>query len=73
MYGGRDETKIYSDIWVYNLDNNDWKQINLSPETSLIPRFGHTAVICQDRMLIFGGWDGNQTLSDVLEFRSSTS
>ena len=24
-------------------------------------------------MLIFGGWDGNQTLSDIVEYRISSS
>jgi N-acetylneuraminic acid mutarotase len=34
----------------------------------LLPRFGHTAVVNQNKIYVFGGWDGNQTLSDILEY-----
>ena len=31
-------------------------------------RFGHTAVINQSFMYIFGGWDGQMTLNDLSIF-----
>ena len=31
-------------------------------------RFGHTAVINQNHMYIFGGWDGQVTLNDLSVF-----
>jgi N-acetylneuraminic acid mutarotase len=37
-------------------------------------RFGHTAVVFKNLMYVFGGWDGNVTLSDinVYEFESNS-
>ncbi len=31
-------------------------------------RFGHTAVIFQGSMVVFGGWDGVATLNDLFAF-----
>jgi hypothetical protein len=28
-------------------------------------RFGHTAVVNNKSMYVFGGWDGNDTLNDI--------
>ena len=33
-----------------------------------IARFGHTAVIHKNLMYVFGGWNGNETLSDISTF-----
>jgi N-acetylneuraminic acid mutarotase len=68
MYGGRDETKIYSDLWLFHIERNEWQEIQVSQGLGMTPRFGHTAVTHNSKMLIFGGWDGNQTLSDILEY-----
>jgi hypothetical protein len=31
-------------------------------------RFGHTAVVNKNLMYVFGGWDGNITLNDLMAF-----
>jgi hypothetical protein len=36
------------------------------PEPKL--RFGHTAIVHQNLMYVFGGWDGNVTLNDLNAF-----
>jgi hypothetical protein len=42
------------------------EQFQLLPEPKI--RFGHTAVINQHYMYIFGGWDGQMTLNDLSIF-----
>jgi N-acetylneuraminic acid mutarotase len=73
MYGGRDETKIYCDLWLYHIERNEWEEIQISPGLGMTPRFGHTSVMHNYKMLIFGGWDGNQTLSDILEYNLASN
>jgi N-acetylneuraminic acid mutarotase len=53
------------------IETNEWKDLSSSLE--LTPRFGHSAVINNGKMYIFGGWDGNETLSDILEYQVITN
>lgn len=59
LYGGewydgdRDKTHVYSDIFVYNVDKNSWRQI-ASPHGPL-PRTSHQAVAHKGYLYVFGG------------------
>lgn len=34
-------------------------------------RFGHSAVLNGQEMIVFGGWDGNETLNHILKYNIS--
>ena len=56
IYGGKDAYHIYGDLWSFNLKTNKFNQIELSNE--LQGRFGHSAVISDEKLYIFGGTRG---------------
>ncbi len=75
---------IFSDIYEYSIHENKWKYIKCHvsmPEQSTGGvadgfvvlnepklRFAHTAVVRENLMYVFGGWDGNITLNDLNVF-----
>jgi len=64
LYGGRDETRIFSDLYKFDFDNFTWIQLENNIEEPRM-RFGHTTVKWKNFMYIFGGWDGVATLNDL--------
>ncbi len=65
-------TLVSQGLIISTIDSNQWNQITINTQAELIPRFGHTAVVNKGKMYIFGGWDGNQTMSDILEYNLSS-
>ena len=54
IYGGV-SSKIYNELWVFNIDKNKWTQIAISEKDDPTARKGHTSVIIKDMMFIYGG------------------
>lgn len=73
VFGGRDETNIFSDLYIYNIDTNSWSKATTSDDSQPKSRFGHTSVVNKKSMFVFGGWDGNETLNDIKVFNIETS
>ncbi len=55
--GGRD----YNDGGIYNMTKDRWTKLDSSP---LGPRSGNTAVICGEKLIIWGGNDLGKTFND---------
>ncbi len=68
LFGGynRDTDTILGDTWVY--DGTDWTQ--LTPATTPSPRYRTASVYdsVRQRMVIYGGFDGVQILTQTFEF-----
>lgn len=45
------------------VDCNSWTELKFE---NIKPRFGHTSVVRKDFMYIFGGYDGEETLNEIL-------
>lgn len=61
FYGGSCNDKIFSDLWEFDLEVLEWKQIEVDP--ALEAREGHSAVTLTDRLMyIYGGWDSEKNL-----------
>ena len=54
LYGGV-SSKIYNELWVYNIDKNKWAQITISEKDDPTARKGHTSVLIKDMLFIYGG------------------
>jgi hypothetical protein len=54
LYGGVC-SKLYNELWMYNIDKNKWSQIHFSEKDDPTPRKGHTSVIIKDTLFIYGG------------------
>lgn len=67
LFGGRDGTTIFGDLWAYDLQADTWTELTqtASPE----PRFGHEAVWVDDiGLVIFAGQAGPTFFNDLWAF-----
>ena len=54
LYGGV-SSKLYNELWLFNIDKKNWTQIHFSQKDDPTPRKGHTSVIIKDMLFIYGG------------------
>ena len=73
IFGGWDTSlRYHNDIWKLECDFEksifEWKQV--LPTTNIIPggRVGHRSVLCNNKMLVFGGYGRDRYWNDVYLF-----
>jgi len=73
VFGGTNGEVRFNDIWVYDLINQSWRQIQ--PKENPPPRNGHTSVLYKDDgLVIFGGiQDITHERDDVIFFDFASS
>ena len=54
LYGGV-SSKIYNELWTYDIDTNKWDKIIYDEKEDPNPRKGHTSVIIKNTIFIYGG------------------
>ncbi len=66
VFGGKDDnSEKLNDLWVYNLADKRWVEIEAEGEIPF-ERSGHTSDIYEDFLVIFGGiWDVTKELNDL--------
>jgi len=73
IFGGYNGSSRFNDLCEYNLERKRWNRIDAK---GAIPsrRFGHSGVVhaASNRLIIFGGWDGRDTLNDLYEYNMET-
>lgn len=52
IYGGKDGTNIYNDLWAFSLDTNSWLKLKDGPGK----RCYYSAIKYNNNMIIFGGY-----------------
>ena len=68
LYGGF-SSKIYNELWTYNIDTNKWNKIKYKDKEEPIPRKGHTSLIIKNNMFIYGGESNKENISeDILAY-----
>ena len=70
IFGGFQEGERTNDVALYNVKTNVWSKVK-QPENSRLPcpRSGHSAVIHNNVMYVFGGKaDNSQKLNDLWAF-----
>ncbi|EFA75693.1 hypothetical protein PPL_10746 [Heterostelium album PN500] len=77
MFGGlRNNSEVLDDLWVFDIENAQWKFINTTDNKSSAPqgRFGHTAAFIQDRFVVYGGFNKYSiAMNDLWLFDPQTS
>ncbi len=67
LFGGRDSSQIYNDVWVLNVDDLTWRQ--LAAGASIAPPPRHTAVMIVDaaaeNLYVAVGQNQNGVLDDI--------
>lgn len=65
LYGGTDNKAVFSDIYMLELYNFEWLRVTIR-ENKPKERYGHSAEIHNDNLLIFGGMDYSNFLGSEL-------
>ena len=65
LYGGV-SSKIYNELWTYDIDTNKWDKIIYDEKEDPTPRKGHTSVIIKNTIFIYGGESSKDTTSEDL-------
>ena len=69
MFGGFDGASRFGDLKKCNLDKNcKWSSIVAKGQSLPLNRFGHSAVVIDYQMIVFGGWNGHDTMDDVYHY-----
>ena len=71
MFGGQDdENNKLNDLWEFDFTTKTWREIkNAEGEYQPSVRSGHTSVVYQDKMFIFGGiLEITKELNDMIVF-----
>ncbi|OQS00997.1 hypothetical protein ACHHYP_02026 [Achlya hypogyna] len=73
IFGGYNGSSRFNNMYRYELDAKLWRKMEV---TGAIPsgRFGHSGAVHEPskRLIIFGGWDGRDTLDDLYEYAFET-
>lgn len=73
VFGGFDGHNRFNDLRQLHLRDRRWSLVTNSRCVPPRRRFGHTAVVYGSSMYIFGGWDGHDTLQELLEYNVSSN
>ena len=69
IFGGFVDSGRENDLWEYCFTTGKWKEIEALTKEKPCKRSGHSAVVYQDKMYIFGGVDDEiNRLNDLWEF-----
>eukprot|EP00980_Cylindrotheca_fusiformis_P017849 scaffold5653_cov147-Cylindrotheca_fusiformis.AAC.11 len=87
LFGGYDGSAWLNDLWKFDIESHRWTCIQKSSvihdsDESLnsdamrgnvpSPRFGYVSVVHNDKLVLFGGFDGSRWLSDMYVFDFQT-
>jgi N-acetylneuraminic acid mutarotase len=63
IYGGSDGGECFNDVWVYDVEAQLWKSVQIPVP---FPRLSHTSTLVGSYLFIIGGHDGSEYSDDVL-------
>ncbi|OWY99300.1 hypothetical protein PHMEG_00029716 [Phytophthora megakarya] len=74
IFGGYNGSSRFNDLCGYDIYAQRWSRLQA---TGAVPsrRFGHSGVVHAEtnRLIVFGGWDGRDTLNDLYEYSFITN
>lgn len=70
VFGGQeDDNRKLNDVWSYTIDGGQWSKCDPNSEFVPAPRSGHSAVLFNEKMYIFGGiYELTHELNDLVQF-----
>ena len=71
VYGGQGETINYQDTWLLDITNFQWTQLNTL--NTPISRYGHTAVLSGNMMLVQGGENNSPSFPELWQLNLITA
>lgn len=69
IYGGYDGITRFGDLHKCSVTKGfKWKLIIGGGDCTPLNRFGHCAVVIEHSMIVFGGWNGHDTMDDLYHY-----
>ena len=68
LFGGRDNIKVFNDLFILDIMNFEWIKINLFGPENICKRFEHCSGILNENLFIFGGCDENNKYPQAKTF-----
>jgi hypothetical protein len=69
VFGGQNGAERFGELYKCSiLKNFKWKLIKAYGESQPLDRLGHSAVVIDHQMIIFGGWNGEDTMDDLYHY-----
>ncbi|CAK81295.1 unnamed protein product (macronuclear) [Paramecium tetraurelia] len=65
IFRGGDGKDYLNDLHSFNTKTNMWKLVQTAENQRPPPRANHSSAVWQNKLLIFGGWDGSKRLNDL--------
>eukprot|EP00743_Colponemidia_sp_Colp-15_P003784 GILK01004081.1.p1 GENE.GILK01004081.1~~GILK01004081.1.p1 ORF type:complete len:816 (-),score=109.19 GILK01004081.1:45-2492(-) len=74
FFGGytKKDGEYFNDLFKYNIRTRNWSVVTMFGEPPC-ERTDHTAVLHEDALLVFGGYDGRTRFNDLREFKLDSS
>lgn len=67
LFGGRDGATVFGDLWAYDLERDEWSEVDAAPGPPA--RFGHEAVwVDEVGLVVFAGQAGSTFFADLWAF-----
>ncbi|CAD8124604.1 unnamed protein product [Paramecium sonneborni] len=73
IFRGGDGKDYLNDLHSFNTKTNMWKLIQTVDNQRPPPRANHCSSVCQNKLFIFGGWDGSKRLNDLFCYDVTTN
>eukprot|EP01080_Neovahlkampfia_damariscottae_P012481 gene12481-6229_t len=74
IYGGTSKTKVFSEIWKYDFDTEEWLEVkNLNSKFKPKGRFNHSCCLYDNHLVIFGGSSKSRHFNNLLFFDLTNS
>ena len=70
-FGGFGGQHDFNDAWSFNISTRKWTELQCTGSIPS-PRSGHTAVLVNDVMYVFGGYTGKDYLDDLIALQLSS-
>lgn len=69
IFGGYDGKTRFGDLYKCSLrhQKHKWRKIE-GDGVQPLNRFGHTAIVYEHSMFLFGGWNGHDTMDDIFQY-----
>jgi hypothetical protein len=66
IFGGRtgEDAESLNDLFCFDFETKTWKELNPTTQPPA-PRRAHTSFVYDDKMYIFGGWNGVECFNDM--------
>jgi len=69
VFGGSDGDKCFADVWLYDLEDNTWRCIEMEES---FQRLSHTATLVGSYLFVVGGHDGDEYNNEVILLNLTT-